>query len=341
MLKEHKFLLGMMAGGAATLAGTRAWRRQHAIEFTRRTIVITGGSRGFGLVMARQFAAEGANICLLARDGDDLRRAKDQVLAAGAETVMPIPCDIRSRESVEDVIQSILGQYSVIDVLVNNAGVIQMGPLEHMMTEDFEEAMDIHFWGPLYLTQACMPAMKRRGFGRIVNITSIGGRVAVPHLAPYCASKFALVGLSDSIRTELARYGIRVTTVAPGLMRTGSPINAKMKGQHDSEFAWFAIADALPGLSISAERAAMKVVEACRHGDPELTLGLPARLATVAAALAPRLVAEMMSVVTRILPQPTDAAGDIAKRGRDTQSRWAPSVLTTFSDRAALANNEA
>jgi NAD(P)-dependent dehydrogenase (short-subunit alcohol dehydrogenase family) len=341
MLKEHMFLLGMIAGGAATLAGSRAWRRRHAIEFTGRTVVITGGSRGFGLVMARHFAAEGASICLLARDGEELRRAKDQVLGAGAETVMTIPCDIRSRESVEDAIQSILGEYSAIDVLVNNAGVIQMGPLEHMTAEDFEEAMATHFWGPLYLTQACTPAMKRRGFGRIVNITSIGGRVAVPHLAPYCASKFALVGLSDSIRTELARYGIRVTTVAPGLMRTGSPINAKMKGRHDSEFAWFAIADALPGLSISAERAAMKVVEACRHGDPELTIGLPAKMATVAAALAPGLVAEMMSVVTRILPQPTDAAGDIAKRGRETQSRWAPSVLTTFSDRAALANNEA
>jgi NAD(P)-dependent dehydrogenase (short-subunit alcohol dehydrogenase family) len=342
MLKEQKFVLGMITGAAAVLAANRAWRRRYAIEFSGRTIAITGGSRGFGLVLARRFAAEGANVCLLARDQEELRRAKDQVLAAGAATVMTVPCDIRSRGSVEDAIQAILGEYSAIDALINNAGVIQMGPLEHMTTEDFEEAMAAHFWGPLYLTQACVPAMKRRGFGRIVNITSIGGRVAVPHLAPYCASKFALVGFSDSIRTELARYGIRVTTVSPGLMRTGSPINAQMKGRHDSEFAWFAIADALPGLSISAERAAMKVVEACRHGDLELTIGLPAKIATLASALAPGVVAELMSVMARLLPGPTDdRAGDVSKRGREIESRWAPSVLTTFSDRAALANNEA
>ena len=165
--------------------------------------------------------------------------------------------------------------------------------------------------------------------------------MAVPHLAPYSASKFALVGFSDSIRAEVARYGIRVTTVAPGLMRTGSPMNARMKGRHDAEFAWFAIADALPGLSISAERAAMKIVEACRHGDAELTIGLPAKIATAAAALAPALLAQVMAVITRVLPAPTEADdGNVSKFGRESQSRWAPSLLTTLSDRAAVLNNE-
>ena len=135
--------------------------------------------------------------------------------------------------------------------------------------------MATHFWGPFHLMQECIPLMRRRGFGRIVNIASIGGRMAVPHLAPYSASKFALIGLSDAVRAEIARYGIRVTTVSPGLMRTGSPINAQVKGQHAAEFTWFAIADAIPGLSISAERAARQILEACRYGDPELTIGAP------------------------------------------------------------------
>jgi len=129
--------------------------------------------------------------------------------------------------------------------------------------------------------QACLPAMKRRAFGRIVNVSSIGGRIAVPHLAPYSASKFALVGLSDAVRAEVAAHGIRVTTVSPGLMRTGSPINASFKGQHDQEFAWFAIADSIPGMSIGAERAARQILEACRYGDPELTISLPAKVAVV------------------------------------------------------------
>ena len=168
-----------------------------------------------------------------------------------------------------------LDRWTNVDVLINNAGVIQVGPLEHMEHEDFENAMATHFWGPLHLMLELIPSMRRRGFGRIVNISSIGGRVAVPHLAPYSASKFALTGLSDAVRAELAPYGIRVTTVCPGLMRTGSPMNAQVKGQHEAEYAWFAIADSLPGFSMSAERAADQILSACAHGDPELTISLP------------------------------------------------------------------
>jgi NAD(P)-dependent dehydrogenase (short-subunit alcohol dehydrogenase family) len=185
-----------------------------------------------------------------------------------------------------------------------------------------------------------IPVMRRRGFGRIVNITSIGGRIAVPHLAPYCASKFALVGLSDAIRAELAPHGIHVTTVAPGLMRTGSPINAQFKGRHQDEYAWFAISSSLPGITISAERAASQIIEACRYGDPELTITLPARMAAIAEELAPATVARVMSVVSRMLPGPNGPQGDHARRGRESESKWAPSFATTLSDKAAVLNNE-
>jgi NAD(P)-dependent dehydrogenase (short-subunit alcohol dehydrogenase family) len=247
---------------------------------------------------------------------------------------------VRSKEAVAQVVEAILEERGAIDVLINNAGMIQVGPLEHMTADDFDNAMATHFWGPLHMMQACLPSMRRRGFGRIVNISSIGGRLAAPHLAPYSASKFALVGLSDAVRAEVARYGIRVTTVAPGLMRTGSPINAQIKGQHDAEFTWFAIADALPGLSVSAERAAEQIVDACRYGDPELTIGSPAKAAVIAAALAPGAVARMVAASVGLLPGPTGVSGDMIKPGRGTRSEWAPSVLTTLSDRAAEENNE-
>jgi short-subunit dehydrogenase len=185
-----------------------------------------------------------------------------------------------------------------------------------------------------------VPSMRRRGFGRIVNITSIGGRIAVPHLAPYSASKFALVGLSDAVRTELNQYGIRVTTVVPGLMRTGSPVNADMKGRHESEYAWFAISDALPGLSTSAERAARQIIEACRYGDPELTITVPARIVTAANHLAPGTIARLLAFANKVLPSPTGALGDRPRRGRDSESKWAPSTATALSDRAAIVNNE-
>jgi NAD(P)-dependent dehydrogenase (short-subunit alcohol dehydrogenase family) len=338
MNSQGKFLLGLAAGGAAFLAARRAMRETRAIDFAGRVVVITGGSRGLGLVLARQLAAQGARLCLLARHEDDLVRAREQ-LDAAAE-VMTIRCDIRRRADVRAAIDRILDRWTAVDVLINNAGVIQVGPLEHMTTGDFENAMATHFWGPLHLMYESVPSMRRRGFGRIVNISSIGGRVAVPHLAPYSASKFALAGLSDAVRSELDQYGIRVTSVSPGLMRTGSPMNADVKGQHEAEYAWFAISDSLPGLSMSAERAAQKIIEACRHGDPELTLTLPAKLAVLANYMAPGAVGRLLMMANRLLPAAAGARGDRPKKGWQSESKWAPSVATALTDKAAMANNE-
>jgi NAD(P)-dependent dehydrogenase (short-subunit alcohol dehydrogenase family) len=337
MNNQQKFLLGLAAGVVAVVAGKRVARQRRAIDFAGRVVVITGGSRGLGLVMARQLAAEGARLCLLARNEAELTRARAQL---GACEVMTIRCDVRRRADVRAAVDAILDQWSAIDVLINNAGVIQVGPLEHMSPEDFENAMATHFWGPLHLMYESVPAMRRRGFGRIVNIASIGGRLALPHLSPYSASKFALVGLSDAVRTELAPYGICVTTVSPGLMRTGSPANVDVRGRHEAEYAWFAIADSLPGLSTSAEHAARQIIEACRYGDPELTITVPAKLARMSAHLAPAIVARAMMAVNRLLPGPNGIAGDRRRRGRESASKWAPSAATVLTDRAAVVNNE-
>ncbi|HEX5475474.1 MAG TPA: SDR family oxidoreductase [Vicinamibacterales bacterium] len=338
MTTRQRFMLGLAAGAGAAAIGARLARRRHAIAFGGRVVVITGGSRGLGLVLARQFAAEGARVALLARDPAELARARADLEARGA-AVHTERCDVRRRADVRAAVESVLGRWGTIDVLVNNAGVIQVGPFVHMTHEDFENAMATHFWGPLHLMLEAIPIMRQRRFGRIVNIASIGGRIAVPHLGPYSASKFALVGLSDAARAELDRDGIRVTTVSPGLMRTGSPINAQIKGQHQAEFAWFAIADSVPGLSIRAERAAHQIVEACRFGDPELTITPQARLAAIADAVAPGAVARAMMLATRLLPGPS-AAGDEIRKGRDSRSRWAPSIVTALGNRAARANNE-
>jgi NAD(P)-dependent dehydrogenase (short-subunit alcohol dehydrogenase family) len=340
MTNQERFLLGMAAGACAVLAGTRALRARRAIDFSGRVVVITGGSRGLGLVLARRFAAEGARLCLLARNDEELARAKAELADTGAE-VLTIRCDVRRRADIRAAVDRMLDRWPAIDVLVNNAGVIQVGPLEHMATEDFENALATHFWGPLHLMYEIVPAMRRRGFGRIVNISSIGGRIAVPHLAPYCASKFALAGLSDAVRSELDQYGIRVTTVSPGLMRTGSPRNADIKGQHEAEYAWFAISDSLPGISVSAERAAALILDACRHGDAELTFTIPARLAVPFNYFAQGLMGELMMQATRLLPRPAGPEGDRHRKGRESQSKWAPSPATVLTDRAAVANNEA
>ena len=264
MTRDQKFLAGLAAGVAAAFVGSRLARGSHAIDFGGRIVLITGGSRGLGLVMARKLAAQGARLVLIARDERELDRAKRMLEEEYGAQVLAVRCDVRRQADVRAAVAHILDRLGHVDVLINNAGVIQVGPLEHMEHQDFENAMATHFWGPLHLMLELIPSMRRRGFGRIVNISSIGGRIAVPHLAPYAASKFALTGLSDAVRAELAPHGIRVTTVCPGLMRTGSPVNAQVKGQHQAEYAWFAIADSLPGFSISAGHAADQILVGLR-----------------------------------------------------------------------------
>jgi short-subunit dehydrogenase len=200
--------------------------------------------------------------------------------------------------------------------------------------------MDVHFWGPLYFLQEVVPHMKSRGGGRIVNITSIGGKVAVPHLLPYVASKFALVGLSEGLRPELAKDGIYVTTVCPGLMRTGSHVNALFKGDHEKEYALFSVANASPLLSTSSQKAARKIVEACRYGRAEIFITPQARLLEIVNSLFPGLVAESLALVNSALPGVRDRRGDVLKRGWESRSRLAPSFLTRRADRAAARNKE-
>jgi NAD(P)-dependent dehydrogenase (short-subunit alcohol dehydrogenase family) len=313
-------------------------RRRSAIDFNGRVVVITGGSRGLGLVLARQLAAEGARLCLLARDHDELQRARHQL--AETSEVLVLACDVRNRDDVRRAIAQVLARWTAVDVLINNAGIIQVGPFEHMNEADFEDALATHFWGPLHLILEVVPSMRRRGFGRIVNISSIGGRIAVPHMAPYCSSKFALVGLSDAVRSELIRFGIRVTTVTPGLMRTGSAPNAQVKGRHEAEYAWFAIADSIPGLSTSADRAARKIIEAARYGDPELTITMAAQCGILLGAVAPGIAARALMLANSLLPGVTGPEGNERRRGRESETRVTKSFATALTQRAAVANNE-
>jgi NAD(P)-dependent dehydrogenase (short-subunit alcohol dehydrogenase family) len=339
---HKKFTLGLTAGFAAAYVATRLSRARLGISFADRVVVITGGSRGLGLVIARTLVDEGARVVLLARDLDELARAREDLQSRGTGDVMTMRCDVRRRADVRAAVDAVMERWRGIDVLINDAGIIQVGPLDHMGHEDFENAMATHFWGPLHLILEIAPIMRHRRFGRIVNISSIGGKIAVPHLGPYCASKFALTGLSDALRAELDPYDIRVTTVTPGLMRTGSPVNAQFKGQHDAEYAWFKLASSIPGLTIAAERAARKIVEACRYGDPSLTITAAAKAAIIADAVAPNTVARAMMLVTRALPASNGEAGNTVRKGieNEAKTKWTPSLVTRLSDNAAIANNE-
>lgn len=336
--KDKGFPLLATIGVGVLAAYTVFKKARPRYDFRGKTVLITGGSRGLGLVLAREFAKEKAKIAICARDGEELERAKKDLENRGAEVFTTV-CDVRDERQVEKMFDSVRNYFGKIDVLVNNAGVIQIGPLEVQTKEDFEDAMNVHFWGPFYTMQNAIGEMRERGEGRIVNISSIGGKVAVPHLAPYCASKFALVGLSNAMHAELAKDGITVTTICPGLMRTGSHINAVFKGKNEQEYALFSIGDALPFSSISAESAAKEIVEACRAGKSEAIISIPAEFAAKMNALFPELVSGIAGLVNQILPGTGGIGTDHAK-GKESTSFISPSFLTANIDAASARNNE-
>src|SRR6266496_3539413 len=331
----------LLSSGALLLG---AWVTARATRTARYTLrdkvaVITGGSRGLGLVVARHICAQSGNVALIARDPDELARAKADLAPRGG-AVLTIQCDLLDAAQIEAAIRQIIDRLGKIDILINSAGIIEVGPLEHMTREDFERAMRLHFWAPYELVSRIVPEMRKWGGGRIVNISSIGGKIAVPHLAPYSASKFALTGFSDAIRAELARDNIHVTTVAPGMMRTGSHVNAKFKGKHDIEFAWFAASAGAPLISINADRAARKILAACRRGQPSLTLTFAARTAILGNALFPNITGYMMKLVNRVLPKSAGADGNEARPGSETR-RIIPNFVTRLAEGATTRNTQA
>jgi len=303
-----------------------------------KIVLITGGSRGLGLVIARQICARGGNVALIARDPDELARAKADLSPRGGN-VLTIQCDLLDAEQIRAAVRQTIDRFGKIDILINNAGIIEVGPMEHLTPEDFERAMRLHFWAPFELISQVVPEMRIWGGGRIVNISSIGGKVAVPHMASYSASKFALKGFSDAVRAELARDNIHVTTVAPGTMRTGSHVNAKFKGRHANEFAWFAASAGAPLISMSADRAARKILAACRRGQPSLTLTFAARAAILGNALCPNLTVYVMKFVNRRLPEAGDEEGNKSRAGSEVR-RLIPDWLARTADKATARNNE-
>jgi NAD(P)-dependent dehydrogenase (short-subunit alcohol dehydrogenase family) len=329
--------LAAVAGGACLLRSLI--RGTAEFDFKRKTVLITGGSRGLGLVLAREFAREGARLVICARDEEELERGRTDLESRGAE-VMIYRCDVRDRTEVSEMVRAVEERFGGIDVLVNNAGVIQMGPMEVMTHVDFEKAMAAHFWAPLNTMMAVIPGMKARKSGRIVNISSIGGKVSVPHLVPYCASKFALTGLSRGLRAELLKDGIAVTTICPGLMRTGSPRNAGFKGKHRYEYAWFSISDASPLISVSAENAARQIVRACQRGRAELVISVPAKVAVLFDTLFPELTTDIFALANKFLLPAAGGIGEREAKGKESSSALSPSVLTTLNERAAMRNNE-
>ncbi|HEY0238872.1 MAG TPA: SDR family NAD(P)-dependent oxidoreductase [Friedmanniella sp.] len=307
--------------------------------------LVVGGSRGLGLAAARELAARGHRLALSARSLDDLERAAEQLRGEGA-VVEVHACDVRDAAGIEALVALVEERSGPIDVLLHVAGVIQVGPFAALDRDDFTEAIDIMLWGPINTALALAPRMVARGRGRIGVVTSVGGLIAAPHLLPYSTAKFGATGFARGLRSELAGTGVTVTTVEPGLMRTGSHLNALFVGDQGREFAWFSAAASLPLLSMNADRAAAQMVDAVLAGRAVVQPTPLAKVAQRVDALAPRATSLLLATVTRLLPDaPAGQAhekvpGHVAEQRLRPRARSQVDRLTALGRRAARRLNQ-
>lgn len=309
------------ASAGVILAAAKLARRlaRNRVDLRGKVVLITG-SRGLALAIARELGRHGARIALCARDAEELGRACE-ILAHDQIEAAPFPADLTVESAIAPLVEKVLSRFGGIDILVNNAGEISVGPLESFAHADFEHAMNLMFWAAVNLTFAVLPYMKRRRRGLIVNITSLGGRVSIPHLLPYSCAKFALVGFSTGLTAELPLQGVHVLTVVPGLMRTGSYLNAQFRGDASGEFAWFALLGNLPGISVAAGYAAGCIRHAIERQRSVCTISVPAKLLIACDALLPQTTRRMLELVNRVL-LPSPRPFENARIGAELNARF-------------------
>jgi short-subunit dehydrogenase len=310
-------------------------------DITGEVAIVTGASRGLGLELARELGRHSVRLVICARGASALREAADQLRADGAE-VTAISCDITEEPSARLLVDTALSAYGRLDIIVNNAGIIQVGPAASNQFSDYESAIRTMALAPARLTLTALPVMRERGHGRILNITSIGGKISVPHLLPYCMAKFATVAFSEGLRAELGSGPITVTTAVPGLMRTGSHEQAMFHGQREKEFTWFSLGASLPLISMDATRAAKRIVSAMRGRRAEVILTPLGEVGARGAAIFPGITARVLHAVSLTLPNAADGSGELA-RGEELRPALSSRLfdrLTTLGRSAARRLNE-
>lgn len=328
-------------------------------QSSRPVALVAGASRGLGLILARQLVQRGYDVAVCARSGDDLRVAVEMLEGVAVEDeagpgstqggavaprVRSYVCDVSDREAVHRLVSDVERDLGPVEALFAVAGTIQVGPAETMTLEHFDEAVGTMLMGPVQLAWAVLPGMRARGRGRIGTVTSIGGKVAAPHLLPYVTAKFGAVGFSEGLSAELAGTGVTATTIVPGLMRTGSHERALFTGDRPAEFAWFGPAASLPLLSVDAERAARRMVDGVLAGRTTVVVTPLAWLGMRVHGLIPATTVRAMGLVVRMLPDapgsPTDSDTVQGRRAAQVLDSSVVRALTTLGRRAAARFNE-
>ena len=195
-----------------------------------QTVLITGASQGIGKATALELARCGYDVVLAAREPDRLEAVAAEVRSLG-RLALAVPTDVRDYQQVEHLVQKALAYFGSIDVLVNNAGIYYMGPVEEASIDDWQQIIQTNVWGYIHTIHALLPHFLEQKSGTIVNLVSIGGLDQIPYQVPYTTSKHALTGLTKSLRAELSAKGVHVCGIYPSFIRTQLYERALFRGK--------------------------------------------------------------------------------------------------------------
>lgn len=242
-----------------------------------KVAIVTGASSGIGEATARALTLRGASVVAAARNEESLKSLANGISASGGR-MLAVRTDVADRNSVESMVRQTVDELGAPDVLVNNAGLGLSGRVEELRTEDLRDVMEVNLVGPLNCIQAALPHMKRGS--HIINVSSVVGKRAIPKVGGYCASKFALNALSDSLRVEVAGRGITVTSVYPGTTSTAFRDNSRRT--RDEKRGWRP-----PG--VTPDRVAEKIIRAAEKGGRDVYVRFSDRLFVAGTTLFPGL----------------------------------------------------
>jgi NAD(P)-dependent dehydrogenase (short-subunit alcohol dehydrogenase family) len=242
-----------------------------------KVAIVTGASSGIGEATARELAARGASVVLASRAAGKLEVLRRGISASGG-VALAVETDVSDRESVEAMVRRAVEELGSLDVLVNNAGLGLSGKIAEVRTEDVRHVFEVNTVGPLNCIQAALPHMGEGG--RVINVSSVVGRRAIPKVGAYCASKFALNALTDALRVEVAGRGITVTSVYPGTTRTSFRENSRRT--KDEKRGW-------RPKGVTPDRVAQKIADAAERGTRDVYVTLSDRLFVAGVTLFPWL----------------------------------------------------
>lgn len=285
----------------ATLAAVERAISPISAELRGKVVVVCGGSRGLGRALARELVQRGARVAICARKAEALVETQRWLESQGAKVLADV-CDLRDEAQAGTFLRRVEQELGAIDVLIANAATIDVGPVEALRPSDFHATMSEIFGSAMNPILAVLPAMRARGQGTIAIISSVGGKLGVPHLSAYSSAKFAQIGFAEALSAEVAKDGVSIVTVAPGLMRTGGHVHATFHGQPERELVWFGASAMAPLVSISVERAARDIVRAIARRERFLTFTPAAHIGIWLHDEAPQLFALVAAAVARLLP---------------------------------------